>query len=1184
MSFPLPFGIRTLNPVFAHHWAGPYVGTTEAEAKAAANAFIPVGVRLKGMEVVLYIGGVPKKYWYLNGTTDGDLVPFSSESATAETDPTVPSHVKAITSTQISNWDNVYSWYNGNPLSSYLTSALAASTYIPLAQKGAANGVVPLNASSKIDEVYFPDSILGQVEYMGTWNANTNTPTLPTPATSNKGHYYIATTSGTQFGIDFNVGDWVISDGSSWSKVDNTDAIPSFNGRTGPITLSSLDVTTALGYTPINPNGTILQYFRGNGSLATFPTAVSTFTNDAGYLTTTTGDARYSLQGHTHTFASLTAKPTDIGGYGITDAYTKTEINNFFAGSVAITGYNKSLWDTSYGWGNHAGLYPTYNGTGATGTWSISISGNAATVTNGVYTTGSYANPTWITSLAWSKITSAPSFITLTSLSAGTGINYNNITGVISSTITQYTDALARASISLTTTGANGSATYNNLTGVLNIPTYTLSGLGGEPAIASGTTAQYLRGDKTWQDFTTAARASFSAGTGITITSGTIATTITQYTDALARAALSFAAGSGAYNSTTGVITIPTNTNQLTNGAGFLSSVSLTTNVTGTLPVANGGTGTTTIAGIQSALGLGSYAYRSSGLAELSGATFTGAISGTSGNFSGGLTSATTFTLKPHLFYNGNGTNDIFASTTGNGAGSGNFALVNTVGDANTAILGSSTGFFRIGTTAQTAASADRFVLNLSTGAATFSNNVTTSGYFNLSSPSTSFGAGTNNSAWAEINTGTAFNVRIAGGDRFIVNSSGNVGIGTTSPSARLHVVANGEVMRLQTTASVGNNYMYFANNSGNMGYLGYGSANNHILLVNELSGGDIAFYTGGFDRFRIASTGAATFSSNVTVGGLLIGNDRLYLPGNQPVSNWVSASLTAGYSSTNSYGWVNGANNLVLGTDGVERMRITNTGAATFSSSVTGLSFLSSGAGSFGSTTAISSAVLSLQESASLSAAIAMKNRNSTRQYAIAVDAASVDDGAFAIIDQTAGAARFTIASTGAANFSNQVTATQFNGSGAGLTGVPWASIAGAPSFLTTAVTSATGTANQITVSASTGAVTFSLPSAVTISGNMTAAGFFESSDIRLKDVIKEMTSFTGINTIIYNWKDKRDHLFHIGYSAQQVEEILPYAVSESNGYKTVDYNQVHTFKIMLLEDRILKLEEELKQYKNGL
>lgn len=38
----------------------------------------------------------------------------------------------------------------------------------------------------------------------------------------------------------------------------------------------------------------------------------------------------------------------------------------------------------------------------------VNITGNAETVTNGVYTTGSYINPNWITSLDYSKISSAP--------------------------------------------------------------------------------------------------------------------------------------------------------------------------------------------------------------------------------------------------------------------------------------------------------------------------------------------------------------------------------------------------------------------------------------------------------------------------------------------------------------------------------------------------------------------------------------------------------------------------------------------------------------------------------------------------------------------------------------------------------------------------------------------------------
>jgi hypothetical protein len=91
------------------------------------------------------------------------------------------------------------------------------------------------------------------------------------------------------------------------------------------------------------------------------------------------------------------------------------------------------------------------------------------------------------------------------------------------------------------------------------------------------------------------ARAAVSAGTGISYNSstGVITNTITQYTDALARAALSFTAGSGAYNSSTGVITIPTNTNQLTNGAGFLSTA-VTSAVAGTGVSVSGATGAVT--------------------------------------------------------------------------------------------------------------------------------------------------------------------------------------------------------------------------------------------------------------------------------------------------------------------------------------------------------------------------------------------------------------------------------------------------------------------------------------------------------------------------------------------------------------------------------------------------------------
>jgi hypothetical protein len=55
-------------------------------------------------------------------------------------------------------------------------------------------------------------------------------------------------------------------------------------------------------------------------------------------------------------------------------------------------------------------------------TYAISTSGNASTVTNGVYTSGSYSNPTWISSLANTKITGLATSATTDTTNA------NNIT------------------------------------------------------------------------------------------------------------------------------------------------------------------------------------------------------------------------------------------------------------------------------------------------------------------------------------------------------------------------------------------------------------------------------------------------------------------------------------------------------------------------------------------------------------------------------------------------------------------------------------------------------------------------------------------------------------------------------------------------------------------------------------
>lgn len=122
-----------------------------------------------------------------------------------------------------------------------LNTALA--DYIPLTQKAAANGVASLDAGGKVPVAQLPNSIM---EYLGTWNASTNTPTLAN-GTGNAGDVYIVSVAGTQNlgagNITFAAGDWVIYNGSVWEKSVNSNAVASVNGFTGVVVLTTSDIS-----------------------------------------------------------------------------------------------------------------------------------------------------------------------------------------------------------------------------------------------------------------------------------------------------------------------------------------------------------------------------------------------------------------------------------------------------------------------------------------------------------------------------------------------------------------------------------------------------------------------------------------------------------------------------------------------------------------------------------------------------------------------------------------------------------------------------------------------------------------------------------------------------------------------------------------------------------------------------
>lgn len=116
--------------------------------------------------------------------------------------------------------------------------------------------------SGKISLSVIPDSVLGQLEYIGTWDATAGKAVSDTRPLEGgvirayrKGDYYIVKTAGTKLPdtktiteLDgLQIGDWIVYNGTTWDKIDNTDYIKTVAGITptnGDILIS--DIVDAL--------------------------------------------------------------------------------------------------------------------------------------------------------------------------------------------------------------------------------------------------------------------------------------------------------------------------------------------------------------------------------------------------------------------------------------------------------------------------------------------------------------------------------------------------------------------------------------------------------------------------------------------------------------------------------------------------------------------------------------------------------------------------------------------------------------------------------------------------------------------------------------------------------------------------------------------------------------------------
>ena len=492
------------------------------------------------------------------------------------------------------------------------TSAMTATTTVPntdvtglgtasTKDAGVANGVATLDSSGQVPLSQIPP--LGDLNYQGTWNATTNSPTL-TSSVGTKGFYYVVSVAGTTNlnGItDWQIGDWAVFNGSVWQKIDNTDAVTSVNGYTGTVVLTAADVsaipyTGATGAVDLNAK-TLVNVSNLGVNTTTVPTikiravgdnnsssriAMRGYSSDANSSAIRVSKFRGTVAAPQAPISGDSLGKFELAGYGTTsaDAYPQ----------VSLEGVTTEVWGATAR-GAKAVVKVTPNTT-ITQVTALTIDQDskatfANTVTaNGVLLTGNTGTVTSVAATAGTGISVSGSPITTSgtltitntapdqtvAISAGTGIStsgtYPNFT--VTNTAPDQTVALTAG------TGISTSGTYPNFTitntspssgGTVTSVTGTapvVSSGGNTPAISMAAANTTTNGYLTSTDWNTFNNKSNTNGTVTSVAALTLGTTGTDLSSTVAN------------GTTTPVITLQVPTASATN-RGALSAADWTT-------------------------------------------------------------------------------------------------------------------------------------------------------------------------------------------------------------------------------------------------------------------------------------------------------------------------------------------------------------------------------------------------------------------------------------------------------------------------------------------------------------------------------------------------------------------------------------------------------------------------------
>ena len=184
-------------------------------------------------------------------------------------------------------------------------------------------------------------------------------------------------------------------------------------------------------------------------------------------------------------------------------------------------------------------------------------------------------------------------------------------------------------------------------------------------------------------------------------------------------------------------------------------------------------------------------------------------------------------------------------------------------------------------------------------------------------------------------NTSATANIKLT------INENGNVGIGTSTPSKRLHVEGSNHIVTFENTSTVANAYSQMMLQAGsaqnyiwtqNQNSTSYGGANS--LNIYTQQAGAIAFFTSAYERMRIDSTGRTIIQSGTLTTPAYtpaqgyplhvqgIANQCLISIGKSGQTTG-SQGIIIGLDTTTSYLWNRDNINITFGTNDTTKMVI---------------------------------------------------------------------------------------------------------------------------------------------------------------------------------------------------------------------------------------------------------------------